>query len=118
MLSQTFKLYMIEMMFTCFQTARKTQIKMVFHIKNIFLFNHFSVIFKSNMTKFVSPIQDQLTRVNNVSQSARLFTFYVLDQSECVKLTTCQQKERENNTLFYVFRAIRYCILYSGTERL
>ena len=60
----------------------------------------------------------RLTRVNNVSQSARLFTFCVLDQSECVKLTTCQQKERENNTLFYVFRAIRYCILYSGTERL
>ena len=35
-------------------------------------------------------------RANNVSQSARLFTFCVLGQSECVKLTKCQQKEREN----------------------
>jgi hypothetical protein len=34
-----------------------------------------------------------VTRANNVSQSARLFTFCVLDQSECQKFETYKQKE-------------------------
>jgi hypothetical protein len=33
------------------------------------------------------------TRVKNVSQSARLFTFCVLDQSECLKFEIYKQKE-------------------------
>jgi hypothetical protein len=34
-----------------------------------------------------------ITRVKNVSQSARLFTFCVLDQSECLKFEIYKQKE-------------------------
>ncbi len=40
------------------------------------------------------------TRVNNVSQSARLFTFCVLNQSECVKLSIITTKGVKNSTLF------------------
>ena len=32
--------------------------KVVFHTKSFFLFNYFSVLFKSNTTEFVLPIQD------------------------------------------------------------
>ena len=42
-----------------------------------------------------------LTRANNVRQSARLLTFCVTDQSECMKFTMCKQNEWENSTLFY-----------------
>ena len=58
-----------------------------------------------NITIFFNVVS---TRVNNVSQSARLFTFCVLGQSECAKLTKCKHKERENSTLFADLRAIRY----------
>jgi hypothetical protein len=33
------------------------------------------------------------TRVNNVSKSARLFSFWVIDQSECLKFDTYKQKQ-------------------------
>ncbi len=46
------------------------------------------------------PIRSDPTRVNNVSQSARLFTFCVLNQSECVKLSIITTKGVKNSTLF------------------
>ena len=58
-----------------------------------------------------------ITRVKNVSQSARLFTFCVLDQSECLKFEIYKQKEGENNTLFYALRAIRYETFYYKTDK-
>ena len=59
-----------------------------------------------------------LTRANNVSQSARLLIFCVIDQSECMKFTMCKQKEWENSTLFYGLRAIRYCTSHFKTNKL
>ena len=56
------------------------------------------------------------TRANNVSQSERLLTFCVIDQSECMNFTMCKQKEWENSTLFYGLRAIRYCTFHFKTN--
>ena len=60
---------------------------------------------KQELTLYITTTKkdkksDLVTRVNNVSQSARLFTFCVLNQSECVKLSIITTKGVKNSTLF------------------
>jgi hypothetical protein len=54
------------------------------------LYNEWFNCFEQVLKTFVP---NRTTRVKNVSQSARLFTFCVLDQSECLKFEIYKQKE-------------------------
>ena len=54
-----------------------------------------AIISDLGLADFDVPDEVLAAGANNVSQSARLLTFCVLDQSDCVKLTTSKQKERK-----------------------
>ena len=54
-------------------------------------YGHMELINKKDFLQYINNFHP--TRANNVSQSARLFTFCVLDQSECLKFETYKQKE-------------------------
>ena len=85
---------------------------------------YLTLVFASNDKAVISlaaeigEISAAKTRANNVSQSARLLTFCVIDQSECMKFTMCKQKEWGNSTLFYGLRAIRYCTSHFKNNKL
>ena len=97
-----------------------TQISIVLAASFPSVYSYFvaTVSTENDNTISLSKIRKQRTRANNVSQSERLLTFCVIDQSERMKLTICKQKEWENSTLLYDLRAIRYCTFHFKTNKL